>query len=107
MDLKMSKGKVAAQTAHASLSSSMKAMKTKKSWFDIWNAQGQKKVVLKGKSLKQLEKLKMNAISQKLPWELIRDRGLTEVEPGTVTCLAIGPGPEEIVNKVTGDLPLL
>lgn len=107
MDLKMGRGKIAAQTAHASLSSSIKTMKKRNSWFKIWNAQGQKKVVVKARSLEHLEKLRGRAISLNLPWEMVRDRGMTEVKPGTVTCLAIGPGPEDKINKVTGDLPLL
>jgi PTH2 family peptidyl-tRNA hydrolase len=107
MDLKMGKGKIASQTAHASLSSSINVMKKKRSWFEIWNAQGQKKVVLKARNLKHLEDLRDKAMYLKLPWEMITDRGLTEVKPGTVTCMAIGPAPEDLVDKVTGDLPLL
>ncbi len=106
-DLKMSKGKIAAQVAHASLSCSIKVMNSKKKWFEIWNMEGQKKVILKVKNLEELKKLKKKAVSMKLPHEIIKDRGLTEVKPGTITCMAIGPAPEEILNKITGELKLL
>ena len=38
---------------------------------------------------------------------LITDAGHTVVEPGTITCLGIGPDEEGKIDAVTGELPLL
>jgi PTH2 family peptidyl-tRNA hydrolase len=106
-DLKMGKGKIAAQVAHASLSAAEEAMGKRVPWFDGWKEGGQAKVVLKVQSEEELQELFRKAKSAKLPVSLIEDRGLTQVEPGTVTCLGIGPGPDDDIDRITGKLRLL
>ena len=106
-DLKMSKGKIAAQVAHASLSAADLARQKKTSWYEVWKEGGQAKIVLKAESEELLVGLFQKAKTAGLPASLVEDRGLTQVEPGTVTCLAVGPGPESTVDGVTGKLKLL
>lgn len=69
--------------------------------------EGQCKIAVKVKSEKELLDLEKKAKALSLPCALIVDRGLTEVPPGTITCLGIGPAPAEEVDKITGLLPLL
>ena len=107
-DLKMGKGKVAAQVAHAALDAADVARRKHPGWYDSWRAQGQAKVVVKtdgGEAA--LEELQKQARTMGLPVSLIQDRGLTQLEPGTTTCLGIGPGPSDEIDKVTGKLKLL
>jgi peptidyl-tRNA hydrolase, PTH2 family len=106
-DIKMGKGKLAAQAAHASLSSAETAMKKKPSWFDRWKEGGQAKIVLKVDSEEDLRVLYQKAKTAGLPASMIEDRGLTQLEPGTVTCLGIGPGPDAEIDEITGKLKLL
>jgi len=107
-DLGMGKGKIAAQVAHAALDAADTARRKHASWYDSWRDQGQAKVVVKtdgGEAA--LEELQKQARSLGLPVSLIQDRGLTQLEPGTTTCLGIGPGPAGEIDKVTGKLKLL
>ena len=106
-DIGMSPGKMAAQVAHASLSAAEKARKRESRWYEDWRETRQKKVVLKVSSEEELKSLKNEADGLDLPNKLIKDSGLTELEPGTATALAIGPGPNDKIDKVTGDLPLM
>jgi len=106
-DLGMGKGKLAAQVAHGSLASAEEAMRRSPDWYDEWKLQGQAKVVLKGSGEEQLRDLQKKARTMGLPTALIQDRGLTQLEEGTTTCLAVGPAPSTLVDKVTGDLKLL
>ncbi len=106
-DLKMSVGKTCAQVAHASLGSALKAMNNKKQWFDGWTKEGQKKVVLKVKNAEEIFELYEMAKASEMPCYLVNDAGLTELEPGTTTTLGIGPGPNENIDKITGELKLL
>ncbi len=106
-DLKLSKGKLAAQVGHAAVDCALKSMKHNRRSFDAWHADGQKKTVLKVASEKDLYPLKVAAEDAGLSTALIKDAGHTEIAPGTVTVLGIGPGDEDSVDRVTGHLGLL
>ena len=107
MDLKMSRGKIAVQIAHAAVSAAEEARKHSLASWRGWLWEGQKKVAVKVASEEELLALRDKAIKAGLPVHLIRDRGLTELPPGTTTVLGIGPARTVIVDKITGDLPLL
>lgn len=103
----MGKGKVAAQVAHASLAAAEAAQERKPRWYEEWKSEGQAKIVLKVESEGELDELFRKAKSAGLPASLIQDRGLTQIEPGTVTCVGIGPGPDPEIDGITGKLKLL
>jgi len=102
-DLGMGDGKLAAQVAHASL---MAYEDADRSLQSEWKGQGQKKVVLQADGERTLFELADRAEREGLPHAIVRDAGHTELEPGTVTALAVGPAGEERVDAVTGDLSL-
>ena len=106
-DLKMSRGKIAAQVGHAAVSAAEEAHRHHKAWWEAWLSEGQCKIAVKVKNEKELLELEKQAKELALPNALIVDRGLTEIPPNTVTCLGIGPAPAEKVDRITGRLPLL
>jgi len=106
-DIKMGKGKLAAQVAHASLAAAEEAMARRESWFSEWKDHGQKKIVVRAQSEDELRDLLKRARARKLPAALIEDAGLTQLEPGTATCLGLGPAPDEELDLLTGALKLL
>ena len=105
-DLDISEGKRAVQVAHAAVSASLEAREHHPKWYKEWLREGQRKVVLRAKKLEHLKALHAKAQALKLPSVLIDDAGLTEVPQGTTTCLGIGPAPENLVDQITGQLPL-
>ncbi|MBN1897017.1 MAG: peptidyl-tRNA hydrolase [Candidatus Aenigmarchaeota archaeon] len=103
-DLRMSKGKTAAQVAHASLEAYKKSSLEDQIEWEAW---GSKKVVLKIKTLHEIITLQKAAAKARVPNALIKDAGHTEVEPGTVTALGIGPCSEDEIDHITGHLQML
>ncbi|MEL9999014.1 MAG: peptidyl-tRNA hydrolase Pth2 [Thermoplasmata archaeon] len=105
-DLEISCGKLAAQVAHAASTCAIYSYKNNRNIFEAWWNEGQRKVVLKVKNLKEMLELKMKADQMGIFTTLIQDAGLTEVLPGTITALGIGPEKENVIDKITGSLPL-
>lgn len=106
-DLKMSKGKIAAQAGHAAVSASEYARKNRPEWWTPWIMEGQCKIAVKVKSEEEIIEIERKARNAGLPVALIVDRGLTEIPPNTTTCLGIGPAPANKVDIITGKLSLL
>ena len=104
IDLKLPKGKMAAQCSHAAVEAALNSGKLK---VDAWRKQGAKKVVLKVKDDKELFKYKQLANDAGLKTALITDAGRTVIAPGTKTCLAIGPDDEEKIDSITGKLKMV
>ncbi|MDO8624862.1 MAG: peptidyl-tRNA hydrolase Pth2 [Candidatus Diapherotrites archaeon] len=105
-DLKMDKGKIAAQSAHASLEAVEKCRAKNPQWLDAWRQQGQAKIVLKVNSENEIVEL-FESAKRELPAALIHDAGHTQVASGSITAIAIGPGPTDRIDKYTGKLKLL
>ncbi|MHA1686574.1 MAG: peptidyl-tRNA hydrolase Pth2 [Candidatus Heimdallarchaeaceae archaeon] len=106
-DLRMSKGKTAVQVAHGSISAFLRAKTAHRDWANDWLKEGQKKVTLKVQTQEELLQIAEKAQKEELPFAIINDAGLTELPPGTTTVVGIGPAPEELIDKVTGQLSLL
>jgi len=105
-DLKMSRGKIAAQAGHAAVCAAEETRKKRPEWWNAWLSEGQCKIAVKVGSEQELLELERMVKKLKLPSALISDRGLTELPPGTLTCLGIGPAPSQQLDKVTGKLAL-
>ncbi len=106
-DLKMGKGKLSAQVAHAAVLAAEKSRKTRKSVYKEWSSTGQAKVVLKVNSLNDLLDVQLMAETEGLITSIIEDKGLTQLPPGTVTCIGIGPDYSSKIDRVTRSFKLL
>jgi PTH2 family peptidyl-tRNA hydrolase len=121
-DLHMRKGKMCAQSAHASMKVLLDMMYVdeKVLGYDEWSFSAKHETPLwkwlKGKfakivvyvnSEKELLDLYVDAQLASLPCALIQDSGKTEFKEPTYTCIAIGPDYSEEIDKITGKLPLI
>lgn len=104
-DLKMGKGKVAAQCAHAAVAAYKAALKHPKI-LQAWEEAGQAKITVKVDSEDALKEIAKQARSVGVLANVIKDAGHTQIAPGSRTVCAVGPGPAPLIDQVTGHLKL-
>ena len=127
-DLKMRKGKIAAQAWHACVTAVLAALEREGRLAEVhaenggivltpsdrpatplseWFARGVAKVCLYVDSEEELLAIDQKAKAAGLISALICDNGITEFHGRpTYTCLAFEPALPETVDPITGDLPL-
>ncbi|PSC72483.1 Peptidyl-tRNA hydrolase mitochondrial [Micractinium conductrix] len=107
-ELKMGKGKIGAQCAHAAVGAVERLHEQR--WGTVlhhWEACGQPKICLRASTTAELRQLAGAASGKGLPTYVVQDAGRTQVAPGSRTVLAIGPAPKSAIDGVTGHLKLL
>ncbi|KAI0515698.1 hypothetical protein KFK09_008364 [Dendrobium nobile] len=106
-DLKMGAGKIASQCAHAAIGMYAELLQSHLSLLRQWEQCGQPKIIVTCKNQQEMNRLKGTADQYGLPTFIVADAGRTQVQAGSKTVLAIGPGKKAVVDSVTGKLRLL
>lgn len=111
-DLKMRRGKEIAQGSHASMAFITRELVqgrtprlTVAGWY--WIDHSFRKVVCQVNSLDELLEVEAAAKKAGLIVSRITDQGRTEFNGvPTITCIAVGPDRDDVVDKITGHLKL-
>lgn len=106
-DLKMGKGKIAAQCGHAAVGAYQTAAKRQPQQVRAWENSGSAKIAVKVESKEQLLAMRQQALARNFNTCMIRDAGRTQIEPNSITVLAIGPARVRELDEITGHLKLL
>jgi peptidyl-tRNA hydrolase, PTH2 family len=102
--LKLPKGKLAAQVAHAAVGAFVEADDDARI---NWLEEGMPKIVLGAADEVELQRLLKLAMQSGIPALLVEDSGRTVLPAGTITCLGLGPAPDDEIDALTGELKLL
>ena len=105
-DLKMGKGKAAAQCAHAAVTAYKQAQKKEPYLLKLWLMTGQRKVVVKVDTEEEISELQRKASEAGLLTSVIHDAGHTQVAAGSLTVIGVGPASAQLLDEVTGHLKL-
>ncbi|KAJ6638283.1 putative peptidyl-tRNA hydrolase 2 [Pseudolycoriella hygida] len=106
-DLKMGKGKIAAQCGHAAVGAYQTAIKRFPRLVRLWDSNGCPKIAVKCESKAEIIELRNKAQAMNFNTCMIRDAGRTQVEPNTITVLAVGPANSQDLDTITRHLKLL
>lgn len=105
-DLKMGKGKSAAQCCHAAVDIYKRAKRNHPEWLRSWETTACAKVALKCPDEETLLAIASHARVMGLDCSVIQDAGRTQIASGSRTVVGIGPAPVDLIDKVTGHLKL-
>ncbi|KAE8234897.1 hypothetical protein CF326_g49 [Tilletia indica] len=106
-DIKMDRGKIAAQCSHAAVATYKAALKENPNYVAQWERLGVAKVALKCQSEDELREVEAHAKRLGITARSIHDAGRTQVAAGTRTVVGVGPGPKSVMDAITGHLKLL
>ena len=106
-DLKLSRGKLAAQCGHAAVECALKAKRECPKILDKWLENGARKIVVEAPNLDSLKRLFGAAQGAGIVSYMVRDAGHTEIPAGTVTVVGLGPGARESIDSLTGQFGLV
>ena len=108
-DLDMRCGKKCVQVSHASI---MGSDAGPKETVSEWKKEGMRKIVLKVKDIDQLLGIWNSIVGYGICGAIVRDFGLTQLDPNTITCIGFTPyhcesDEGKILDDLTKDLSLL
>jgi len=116
-DLNMRKGKMCAQAAHASIEVFLKSIREQtkntltiniNSDMNKWLETGTTKITVGCNNIEEIFQIQKLCKEKNVPCAVIEDYGKTEFKgKPTITCIAVGPAREEIVDSITGSYTLL
>lgn len=111
-DLKMGKGKAAAQCSHATLALYRKITNPHSEAYnpemvERWEHEnGQAKITLQVPDQDEMDLLFAKAVSLGVNAYVVHDAGRTQIAAGSATVLGLGPAPKPVIDKITQDLKL-
>lgn len=92
---------------HAAVGAYQTAIKRFPSLVRHWESNGCPKIAVKCESKAEIIELRNKAQAKDFNTCMIRDAGRTQVEPNTITVLAIGPASSHDLDQITRHLKLL
>ena len=120
-DLDMSAGEIVVQVADAVLKSFKLHLKNQgksnihKECIDYnenldlvkWHTTGETKTVVWCKNMNEFENVRINAVNTGINVAVIIDNSCTKLDKNTITCMALGPDKNEIIDTVISKLKLI
>ncbi|KAK6458894.1 peptidyl-tRNA hydrolase PTH2-domain-containing protein [Scheffersomyces xylosifermentans] len=111
-DLKMGKGKAAAQCSHATLALYKKITNPESDAYNPemvnrWEYRnGQAKITLQVPNQEEMDSLFVHAMSLGINAYIVHDAGRTQIAAGSATVLGLGPAPKLVMDEITSKLKL-